>query len=31
MCQSDKLWAEFNTFNIPYVAIYERMDNADAI
>ena len=31
MCQSDKLSAQFNTFNIPYVGIYERMDNADAI
>ena len=31
MCQSNKLSAEFNTFNIPYIAIYETMDNANTI
>ena len=31
MCQSDKLSAEFKTFNTPYMAIYERMKNANTI
>ena len=31
MCQSNKLSAEFKTFNIPYMAIYEGMDNASTI
>ena len=31
MCQSNKLSAEFNTFNMPHMAIYERMDHPNTI
>ena len=31
MCHSNKLSAEFKTFNIPYMAVYERMDNPKTI